>query len=178
MKALRSITAHTIYQDLEVLQLQYVKDYTSPKNKDKTKKEDPDKYLTEVGKMPRMRNGKPDARAYIDYFTKGENLPWADQHEILVIQRLPHFEHTLMVIYQRRRNGGYDFVCSMHIPDVVHDIVLIHRKNENHYEPVVFQVEGRWNHRLPIIRRFDRNFENLFLALYDQCPPVREKIPF
>lgn len=182
MDCLRSICAHTIYQDLEVLQLQYIEDYTPPKNKDK-KKIDPEEYLTEVGKMARMSNGKPNPQAYFNYFLKGENLPWANQHEISVVQHLPTFSHTLMLIYQERRNSGkpYVFICSMHIPDVVDDIVLIHRKNQSrneHYEPIVFNVDGRWEHRLSVEKRFDPNFRRLFQAFYDQCPAVREKITF
>ena len=175
--SLRSITAHTIYQNPEVLQLQMIKDIDDTKNPNK-KKLTEEQLLTEVGKM-KKRDGRPDPRVYFDYFTVGENLPDAEQPEISVVQRLPMFSQTLMVIYNSRGGGKpYDFVCNMHIPDIVNDIVLIRRSHDSHYEPIVFYIDGRWEHRLSIKRRVDPDFTRLFRALYDQCPEVREKITF
>ena len=167
MDRLRSITAHTIYQDPEVLQIQMMDDEGNPNTIGNMKKRDGNP------------TGPPDPQTYFDYFLKGENLPYANDPEVGVVQRLPMFNQTLMVIYNDRGSEKqYEFVCHMHIPDVVHDIVLIRRSNDSHYEPIVFYVDGRWEHRLSLDRRFDPDFKPLFRALFDQCPAVREKITF
>jgi hypothetical protein len=157
MKCLRSITAYAIYEDPLLLQGKRL-------------------YDSKVGDME-FTNGKPDARDYFDYFLKGEYLPCADDPEVGVVQHLPMFANTLFVIYNSNGRRQIDFVCHMTIPNVVYDVVLIRRSGNNHYEPIVFNVGGRWQHRLSVDERFTPQFKNLFQALWDQCPPVRVKIP-
>ena len=175
MKCLRSITAYSIFENPDQLVAKVLGD------------PDVNKMNTDVNKMKTddeavdaraLQRDDEFARKYFDFFLEGESLPYADDPEIALVQSLPMFSNTLIVIYETDMGMQIRFACHMKIPNVLDDIVLIRRTgvHNGHYEPIVFNVHGRWQHRLPIRERFNDHFENLFQALSNQCPSVREKL--
>lgn len=157
MKCLRAITASTIYESPLLLEFLMANN----------------EYVAD---MKLDINGRPDAQAYFDYFLVNKPLPYADNYEVQVVQGLPMFSNTALLVYN---SNGLDmsFVChGMRIPEEVHAIVLLRRSGDSHYEPVVFNVDGEWQHRLPIYERNNPQYQALFQRIFAQCPGLMEKI--
>jgi hypothetical protein len=149
---IRCVTASKIYETPQLIELLKVTD-------------------DDVCKMP-MDSGKPDAHVYFHHFLT--NHPFADQYEVKVVQELPLFSNTVFVIYNTAQ-CGISFVCSMHFPAEIDDIIML-RRNGEHYEPIVLYVKGNWQHRLPIAQRYTPQYQILFDRISAQCRDFREKV--
>jgi gas vesicle protein len=116
--------------------------------------------------------GKPDKNAFIDHFlTKS---PYADDVEIRVMQEDIAVKNVAVVIYDPssiQQFRSYNCV----VPETVESIIVV-KLDYEHYEPIIFHVDGNWQHTIPIGMKDSATYGKLFESIAEMWTDFGIKI--
>lgn len=140
---------------------------------------------------------KPNRKLYMDYYLAlddREVYPFADQLDISVVQRLPFFNESVIVIFntnqlrkaeakgraKRDDDDKENWVCNIYYPERYDHLILLRRSGimggGEHFQPVVFCVRGQWQHELPIAEKNGPVYRPLFQDIARQCEEFGHRV--
>jgi len=143
MSLLRESAARNIYCHPTYLEEMYIRDFNKTRP------------------LPNTDTGKPDKKAFIDHFlTKS---PYADDVEVRVIQENLARFNVVVVIYNPSSSQQFHFYNGI-VPETLESLIVLKLHHE-HYEPIIFHVDGKWQHTIPIGMKDSPTYGKLFKSI-------------